>query len=193
MPTKPKRICVDMDEVMADAVAEHLLRYNRDYQGNLTKADLRGKWIWDVVCIDHHPRLSEYLHSDDFFDVLQVMPDAPRVLERLQRHYEVFIASAAMEVPTSFNGKYRWLGKHFPFIPDSHIVFCGDKSILLADYLIDDNPRQLRRFSGEGILYDAPHNEAVTGFRRVKNWLEIESLFLGHKKMPAGPIGVSPQ
>jgi 5'(3')-deoxyribonucleotidase len=38
----PKRICVDMDEVMADAVAEHLLRYNRDYQGNITKEDLRG-------------------------------------------------------------------------------------------------------------------------------------------------------
>ena len=26
-----KRIAVDMDEVIADAVAEHLLRYNRDH------------------------------------------------------------------------------------------------------------------------------------------------------------------
>jgi 5'(3')-deoxyribonucleotidase len=171
-----------MDEVMADAVAEHLLRYNRDYQGNITKEDLRGKWIWDVVSIDHHPRLSEYLHSEDFFDVLEVMPDSQRVLAELQRHYEIFIATAAMEVPTSFNGKYRWLDKHFPFIPSSHIVFCGDKSILLADYLIDDNPRQLRRFTGEGILYDAPHNEAVTSFTRVKNWREIEQLFLGGGK-----------
>jgi 5'(3')-deoxyribonucleotidase len=177
----PQRICVDMDEVMADAVAEHLLRYNRDYQGNLTKQDLRGRWIWDVVAADRHPRLTEYLHSDDFFDVLQVMPDSQRVLEALQRRYEIFIASAAMEVPTSFNGKYRWLAKHFPFIPATHIVFCGDKSILLADYLIDDNPRQLRRFSGTGILYDAPHNEAVTGFTRVHNWLEIEALFLGQR------------
>jgi 5'(3')-deoxyribonucleotidase len=178
----PKRICVDMDEVMADAVAEHLLRYNRDYQGNITKEDLRGKWIWDVVASDHHPRLSEYLHSEDFFDVLEVMPDSQRVLAELQEHYEIFIATAAMEVPTSFNGKYRWLDKYFPFIPSSHIVFCGDKSILLADYLIDDNPRQLRRFTGEGILYDAPHNEAVTSFTRVKNWREIEQLFLGGGK-----------
>ena len=164
---------------MADAVAEHLLRYNHDYQGSVTKEDLRGKWIWDVVATEHHSRLSEYLHSDDFFDVLDVMPDSQRVLEELQRHYEVFIATAAMEVPTSFNGKFRWLGKYFPFIPTSHIVFCGDKSILLADYLIDDNPRQLKRFSGEGILYDAPHNEAVKGYRRVRNWCEIEELFLG--------------
>jgi 5'(3')-deoxyribonucleotidase len=178
----PKRICVDMDEVMADAVAEHLLRYNRDYDGNITKEDLHGKWIWDVVSPDHHSRLDEYLRSDDFFDVLQVMPDSQRVFKALQRDYEVFIATAAMEVPTSFNAKYRWLEKNFPFISPTHIVYCGDKGILRADYLIDDNPRQLRRFIGEGILYDAPHNARVTGYRRVKNWLEIEELFLGAGK-----------
>jgi hypothetical protein len=35
-----QRICVAMDEVMADAVAEHLLRYNRGYGGNITEAIL---------------------------------------------------------------------------------------------------------------------------------------------------------
>jgi 5'(3')-deoxyribonucleotidase len=173
-----QRICVDMDEVMADAVAEHLLRYNRDYNGNITKADLHGKWIWDVVPSQNHPRLEEYLRSDDFFEVLEVMPESQRVLEALQSRYQIFIATAAMEVPTSFNAKYRWLARHFPFIPYSHIVFCGDKSILRADYLIDDNPRQLARFTGTGILYDAPHNAAATGYRRVQDWLEIEALFL---------------
>jgi 5'(3')-deoxyribonucleotidase len=183
----PKRICVDMDEVMADAIAEHLLRYNRDYQGHITKEDLRGKRFWQVVPPVHHPILDEYLRTEDFFEVLEVMPDSQRVLAELQRHYEIFIATAAMEVPTSFNAKYRWLERYFPFIPHTHIVFCGDKSILLADYLIDDNPRQLARFTGEGILYDAPHNEAVTGYRRVKNWLEIEELFLGVGKNSEAP------
>jgi len=177
----PQRICVDMDEVMADAVAEHLLRYNRDYAAALTKADLNGKWIWDVVPPHAHARLDDYLRSEDFFDVLEVMRDSQRVLRSLQSHYEIFIATAAMEVPTSFNAKFRWLARHFPFIPTTHIVFCGDKSILRADFLIDDNPRQLRRFSGTGILYDAPHNAAVTGFRRVKSWLEIEEIFLGEQ------------
>jgi 5'(3')-deoxyribonucleotidase len=106
------------------------------------------------------------------------MPESQRVLQRLHMNYEVFIATAAMEVPTSFQAKYRWLAKHFPFIPASHIVYCGDKSILRADYLIDDNPRQLRRFSGEGILYSAQHNLNVTGFSRVKDWLEVEAMFL---------------
>ena len=176
-----KRICVGMDEVMADAIAEHLIRYNREFQRNLTKEDLRGKRFWQIVPELHHEALDELLRAADFFEDLDVMPDSPRVLAELQRHYEVFIASAAMEVPNSFNPKFRWLQRHFPFIPYTHIVFCGDKSILRADYLIDDNPRQLQAFSGTGILYDAPHNANITGYTRVRNWLEIESLFLANK------------
>ena len=173
-----KRIAVDMDEVIADAVAEHLLRYNRHFNENLTKADLNGKWIWDVVQRDRHDMLETWIRSKDFFADLELFPDAQRVLRRLTGHYEVFIASAAMEVPTSFTAKFTWLERHFPFIPPSHIVFCGDKGILAADYLIDDNPRQLRRFRGEGILYTSPTNLHVKEYRRVNNWLEVEKLFL---------------
>src|SRR5277367_1014052 len=179
MAVSLKRICVDMDEVMADALSEHLLRYNRDHEEQITKADLHGKWLWDVVSTDRHPMLEMYLRSEDFFAVLDVMPESQRVMKALQQKYEVFIATAAMEVPTSFAAKYHWLERHFPFIPASHIVYCGDKGILRADYLIDDNPRQLRRFLGEGILYSAQHNVNVTGFQRVKDWLEVEGMFLG--------------
>ncbi|HEY4381019.1 MAG TPA: 5'-3'-deoxyribonucleotidase [Acidobacteriaceae bacterium] len=177
--TPSKRICVDMDEVMADAVAEHLLRYNREFNVSLTKDDLRGKRFWQVVPPHHHEPLDDMMRAEDFFADLDVMPDAPRVLAELQRYHEIFIASAAMEVPSSFNAKYTWLERHFPFIPHTHIVFCGDKSILRADYLIDDNPRQLEAFRSTGILYDAPHNVNVAGYTRVHNWLEIEALFLG--------------
>ena len=174
-----KRICVDMDEVMADALAEHLLRYNRDHKENITMADLQGKWLWDVVSSDRHQTLEGYLRSEDFFESLTVMPESQRVMRRLQMNYDLFIATAAMEVPTSFHQKFRWLAKHFPFIPSSHIVYCGDKSILNADYLIDDNPRQLKRFKGTGILFTSPHNITVKGFKRVNDWLDVEKMFLG--------------
>ena len=173
-----KRIAIDMDEVIADAVTEHLRRYNAHFDEQLTKADLEGKWIWDVVQSDRQQMLEDTLREPDFFADLAVFPDAQRVLERLSQTYELFIATAAMEVPTSFTAKFEWLARHFPFIPASHIVFCGDKSVLRTDFLIDDNPRQLRRFEGEGILYTSPTNLHVTGFRRVHNWLDVEKLFL---------------
>ncbi|MBS1821601.1 MAG: 5'-3'-deoxyribonucleotidase [Acidobacteria bacterium] len=168
-----------MDEVMADALGEHLLRYNRDHNENITMADLQGKWLWQVVSSDRHNTLAGYLRSDDFFSSLAVMPESQRVMRRLQERYEVFIATAAMEVPTSFQQKFAWLEEHFPFIAPSHIVYCGDKGILDADYLIDDNVRQFRRFKGEGILYTSPHNAGIEGYRRVNDWLDVEKMFLG--------------
>ena len=168
---------MDMDEVMADTMAEHIRRYNEDFGATLTKGDLQGKWLWQVVPEEHHETLVSYLNEPEFFGNLPLMPHAQRVLERLSRDHEVFIASAAMEVPTSFAAKFRWMGEHFPFIQPSHMVFCGDKSILHADYLIDDNPRQLRSFRGEGLLFSAPHNRHVTEWTRVENWPAVERFF----------------
>jgi 5'(3')-deoxyribonucleotidase len=190
--TPRKTIAIDMDEVIADALSEHLLRYNREFcddpdTPNLTLADLHGRWIWDAVPPHRVEALERYMLSDDFFAVLGVMPGAQQALERLQSKYNVFIATAAMEVPSSFTAKFNWLARHFPFIPSGHIVFCGDKGILRADYLIDDNPRQLQRFqmaregeiTREGILYSSPTNVNITGYRRVDDWAQVEKLFLG--------------
>jgi len=83
-----------------------------------------------------------------------------------------------MEVPTSFTSKFRWLQRHFPFIHYRNYVYCGDKSILRADYLIDDLPRYLKSFHGQGLLFSAPHNATVVGFPRVENWREVEEYLL---------------
>lgn len=171
------RIAVDMDEVMADTVAEHIRRYNADFNSEVSKEDMDGKWLWQCVPDAHHPALQGYLDEPDFFRHLEVMPDAQRVLERLNLDHEVFIASAAMEVPMSFAAKFAWMEQHFPFIRPSHIVFCGDKSILAADYLIDDNPRQLNAFRGKGLLFSSPHNRYVKEWTRVDGWNAVERFF----------------
>jgi 5'(3')-deoxyribonucleotidase len=173
-----KRVAIDMDEVLADSLAEHIARYNRDHDEALTKADLNGKWIWEIVSTDRQERLDGYLRSEDFFEDLAVIPDSPRVVKALTQRYEVFIATAAMEFPNSFGPKFRWLRRHFPFLPPTSFVFCGDKGILNADYLIDDQPLHFRRFRGEGIIFTAPHNLHATGYRRVDNWQQVEKLLL---------------
>ena len=179
-----KIIAIDMDEVIADALGEHLMRYNRDFGTAITVEQLRGRWLWDVVEPAHQRELEAYIRSEDFFEVLEVMPGAQEAIAHLSEQYDVFIATAAMEVPTSFNAKFRWLKKHFPTIRPAHIVFCGDKSILWADYLIDDNPRQLRLFRGEGVLFSSPANYGVTGWRRVESWPAAEELFLRGELRP---------
>jgi 5'(3')-deoxyribonucleotidase len=166
-----------MDEVMADTLAEHLRRYNQTFDEEITADDLAGKGIWEVTPLDHQQQLRAFLDAEDFFEVLEVLPGAQEVLRRLSCRFEVFIATQAMVVPNSLGPKYRWLQRHFPFIPPTHYVFCGDKRILRADYLIDDLPRNLQIFSGEGLLFTAPHNLHVTGFKRVDNWAEVAAFF----------------
>ncbi len=178
-----KRICIDMDEVLADTLVEHLARYNRDHRKAITRADLAGRRIWEVVSAEGHELLEGYLRSDDFFEDLPVMEDSQKVVRELVKHYEVYIATAAMEFPNSFGPKYRWLQRHFPWLHPMQFVFCGDKGILNADYLIDDHPLHFRGFAGEGILFTAPHNLDVSGYRRVDNWRQVAQLFLPDMKI----------
>jgi 5'-nucleotidase len=172
-----QRICVDMDEVMADTLAEHIRRYNQTFDEEVTPEDLAGKGLWEVAPLDRQAQLSAFLDAEDFFEDLPLMPDAQPVLKDLSTRFEIYIATQAMVVPNSLGPKYRWLQRHFPFIPPTHYVFCGDKSILRADFLIDDQPRNLQRFEGQGLLYSAPHNIMATGFVRVNNWLEVGQFF----------------
>lgn len=174
--SKKKRIAVDMDEVIADALGEHITRYNRQYQKEMTREDLHGKNIREAVPFEISHEVESLVHTTEFFSELEVFPHAKEVLERLSRDYDIFIATAAMEVPLSFQSKYEWLLKHFPFISPMNFVFCGDKSIVDADYLIDDNARHFARFKGKGILFDAPHNKNVEGYPRANCWLDIEAL-----------------
>jgi 5'(3')-deoxyribonucleotidase len=180
-----RRICVDMDEVMADTLAEHLRRYNQEFDENVTTDDLVGKGLWEIAPQDRQHQLRAFLDAEDFFEDLPLIPDAQDVLKLLSDRFEIYIATQAMAVPNSLGPKYRWLQRHFPFISPTHYVFCGNKSILRADYLIDDQPRNLQRFEGQGLLYTAPHNLNATGYIRVNHWQEVAQYF-AQVRDPAG-------
>ena len=172
-----QRICVDMDEVMADTLAEHLRRYNQTFDEEVTTGDLAGKGLWEITPLERQQQLRAFLDAEDFFEDLALMPDSQAVLQQLSSRFDIFIATQAMAVPNSLGSKYRWLQRHFPFIPPTNYVFCGDKSILRADYLIDDLPKNILRFQGQGLLYTAPHNLDATGFLRVDNWQQVAQYF----------------
>ena len=184
-----QRICVDMDEVMADTLAEHLRRYNQAFDEALRPEDLAGKGIWAGTPLDRQQQLRAFLDAEDFFEDLPIIPDAQPVLRELSERYNIYIATQAMAVPNSLGSKFRWLQRHFPFIPAQHYVFCGDKSILRADFLIDDLPKNLLRFEGRGLLFTAPHNVDATGFVRVDNWQDVHRYFtqINAQAEPAQP------
>src|SRR4051812_33143333 len=181
--TRRLRIAIDMDEVMADALGEHLRRYNHAFGGTLAPADLEGRHLEQCIPAEHRVA-TEAMLDPTFFEELAVMADCQEVLRELMVNHDVFIVTAAMDVPCSFDAKYRWLQRHFPFIPTSNLVFCGDKHIVDADYLIDDRARHFARFKGKPLLFSAPHNAAEMRYPRVSSWGEIRDHFAGLTDRP---------
>ena len=123
-------------------------------------------------------KVDQYLENESFFLELEVIKDSQEVIKELTAHYEIYIVTAAMEFPDSLAPKYQWLKKHFSFLNEKNFVFCGDKSIIHADYLIDDTPSNLEAFQGKGMLFTAPHNTNATGYTRLNNWIEVADYFL---------------
>ncbi|MCB6185372.1 hypothetical protein LIN78_17635 [Leeia sp. TBRC 13508] len=171
------RIAIDMDEVLADTQAKQLAWLNQQFDLQLTPKKVEGHLLWEALSDEAAKALDNEMRQPDFFADLAVMPHAKSIMEILYQEHEIFIATAAMEYPTSFTAKFDWLAMHFPYIHPSRIVFCGDKSIIHADYLIDDSPRFLSGFKGQGLLYRAPRNVNVTDYPVVENWLDVAKYF----------------
>jgi len=172
------RVAVDMDEVIADALSRHLSLYNRATGENVTPDVIRQKGLDAAIPAKYRAVFESLPHEDGFFDDLAVIPNSQHALQLLSSEFDVFITSAAMEVPRSFDSKFRWLREHFPFIPTSNIVFCGDKEIVDADYLIDDRSRHFADFRGTGILFTAPHNAREHAPVRADNWDEVLAILM---------------
>jgi 5'(3')-deoxyribonucleotidase len=183
-----QRIAIDMDDVLADALGAEVAWFRQRYGYAWTRAELIGKRLFaDLAAPEHDAAHLAMLREGTFFADLPVLPGAVRVVRALAERYELFVASAATQFPGSFGPKFRWLARHFPFIPASHVVFCGDKSIVQADYLIDDSPENFQRFRGQGILFDSPVNAGETRYPRVASWEEVERLFLAGQPPCAAP------
>ncbi|WP_394827786.1 5' nucleotidase, NT5C type [Pendulispora albinea] len=172
------RIAVDMDDVLADTFGVQLDWLNREYGHALTPENMTGLDLLEWLPPAQVEHLVTMMQQGDIFADLPVMDHSQEVLRKLADANEIFIVTAAMEFPGSFGPKFRWLARHFPFIPPSRIVFCGDKSIVSVDTLIDDMPRNLAHLDGRGILFTAPHNAHLTGYRRATGWREVERLLV---------------
>jgi len=170
-----KRIAVDMDGVLAD-VYEQFFRLDEQATGiRKTVESVTG-----VMELEAFKYGRDHVLSDDFFRSAPVMKDSQQILEQLNQHYEVFIVSSATEFPKSLSEKQAWLGEHFPFISWKQMVFCGSKTIVQADIMIDDHFKNLDYFTGQTLLFTQPHNQLTDAGKhtRVNNWKEIEKLLL---------------
>jgi 5'(3')-deoxyribonucleotidase len=126
----------------------------------------------------NHEIVYEFTFRKDFFRTMEVKENSQEVLEKLNKQYDLFIVSSAMEFPNSLPEKLEWLREHFSFLHWKQFVFCGSKTVVYGDFMIDDLPHNLEKFSGEKLMFTAPHNMQHNHFKRVNNWKEVGELLL---------------
>lgn len=180
-----KRIAVDMDGVLADCF-EQFVRYEEaDLGTSKTIADGIGKTEDEAFA-----NARTYLYQPGFFRNMRVIPGSQEVLYKLNEAYEVFIVSSATEFPQSLIEKQEWLNEHFPFISWQQMVFCGKKTMISADIMIDDHFKNLDYFKGRTILFTQPHNQLADAGKhtRVYSWEEISRLLLSDQSVNDNPM-----
>jgi len=169
-----KTIAIDMDEVIADVIGKFRDLFEAAHGRRLTDAELYGEKIYHIP---EAVEIRQELFKKGFFRDLKPIPGAFKGLEFLRKHYQLYFVTAAMEFRNSFEDKYDWLFEHLLWVDYRQIVFCGDKSIVATDYLLDDHAKNLEKFAGTPLLFDAWHNREETRFRRLTGWDEVIHFF----------------
>ena len=174
MSTKRKSLAIDMDGVIADTASQFINWYEKQYGIRLEKELFIGKPESEALpdnCV------RKFVYEPGFFRGVPVMEGAREAVLELMKIFDVYIVSAAMEFPQSLPEKYEWLQEHFPFISWRNIIFCGDKSIIGTDYMIDDHVKNLDCCKGKPFLFTAGHNVNIDRHTRVNNWNEVMAVF----------------
>lgn len=173
-----KKIAVDMDGVLADTPMQAIKWVKREFGLEMNLKEAEGTYLYYKLPKELQPTAIKFLDHPDYFRDIPVMENAIEVMRELHEKYELFITTAATQFRHSFAPKYDWLEEHLPFIDWQHMVFCGSKSIINADIMIDDHTFNLDNFEGEGLLFTQYHNVNKTGYKRVNNWLEVQDYLL---------------
>ena len=179
---KPHRIsiAVDMDGVLADTETHFIQYYEAETGEKINRNSLLG--VPESFAFPDKTAVRRYVYMPGFFRTLPLIAGSVAAVKTLMEHFDVYIVSAAMEFPQSLFEKKQWLEEHFPFITWRNIVFCGDKSIIRTDYMIDDHIKNLDYFSGIPLLFSASHNVHVNHHQRLNNWEEILQYFENKRK-----------
>ena len=179
---KPKTICVDIDDVCASLVPYWLAEYNRDYNDTLKEKDIL---TWDVsnyVKPECGKKIYNYLSDRNMYDGIEDVTGAVRYTGWL-REFGFRLIFVTFRGDFSHSGrKFEWLNNNGFYVEDRDYVETNDKSIIYADYMIDDNYENISNFRGYGVLYTRPWNKHENHYHRVDNWKEFFEFILEKEK-----------
>ena len=178
---------VDVDEVLRDNISNMLKVYNEEYNDSKTIYDMHDFQVDKVftkITEATGETASKYFfeeHAQEVFTDSEAIEGAKEAVDTLRKYGKVIIVTYQKNTENRIR-TLEWLDKYG--IKFDSIVFTRDKSIVHADYMIDDNDWN---FIGcnckHGILIDRPYNQKtnIGELKQQSNCKEI-SRFSSLKK-----------
>jgi 5'(3')-deoxyribonucleotidase len=169
----PKTIAVDIDGTIADLEQNWLAWYNRDYNDNI-----KFFTEWDthkLVKPECGLKMYDYLKDPRLYDDVKPIAGAIAVIKKLKGtgYRIVYPTCSPIE---SFGRKYQWLLDYGFITTIKDYIELNDKSLIRADILVDDRPKNLDDFTGKKILFAQRWNESEKdnpAYLHANNWNEV--------------------
>ena len=178
-------IGIDIDETITnnlEARLPHGQRYTMELRGDMNlspdKTAVPAGEIFNLT-----PEQEKDFHEKHLEELLinaNLKPFANKVINNLRAEgHKIFFITARSREKEHLSDPYKasadYLNKH-KIEYDGLIVECFDKTAaynrLNLDILIDDKADICQKVPN-AILFDSPHNQGITGLKRVYSWIEV--------------------
>lgn len=181
-------VAVDVDDTVADLLGEWLRRYNEASGDTLLPEDIDRWHLPDLLKDDWKANPARFYgllaDADVYRHVLPIM-GARKAVRRFKdagcRVVFVSHCSSGSEVH-----KLAWLRRYGFVDNEKDFVSARDKSLIAADYLIDDGPHNVASFKGQAFLVNQPHNSGsdnIPGVLRVRDVMQAADIILSRSSV----------
>jgi 5'(3')-deoxyribonucleotidase len=175
-------ILVDIDDTLND-FANQYVNYLSKVVGREFNIDLNENTQGRLTpfLLPDHNAMSQTMYRDIVFKKpgfwlgMEVKKDAIKAMEILYSTHDVYIVSKpSPNAINSFSEKAQWVKNNFPFFPLSNLILTNNKSMIVADLIIDDDPLNLDiSIASKKAVWDMPYNRDKEYDYRFKSWKEV--------------------
>jgi 5'(3')-deoxyribonucleotidase len=178
MPTKRRRLLIDVDEVLADFQTPFFEAVHRLFGRKLSAEDCQ---VWDCFSLlgkDEALAVIAEIEKPGWCTALQPRPGAQEAIKHLRGWMDIYAVTSPFPSKTWVHEREAWLRQHFDFT-GKDIVHTRSKYVVKGDAFLDDNPDHVAHWQDEhsgavAMLWHIP-NTRLLGHDdiRVRSWEEV--------------------
>lgn len=187
---KGLHVAVDQDEV--------LYHWNESFQReaierypHITFPFMKANHSWDLthgLGAEGRKAVEDLKNLPGFYLNLRPIDGAKEALEEMERegiHINIVTAPTVTN-PTCASDKHNALDRDFGHKWAKRAVITDDKTVVMADFLIDDRPdiRGYYKPVWQHIVFDQPYNQHVKNRFRMLDWSEWRTVLQAAMEFP---------